>query len=74
MASRILSGEVCQLLPFIPGRSRYVTLLAFFISLPATRVGSAKVKAFTDFLFEVFDSQRRPSAHSVVGVRTLGAR
>lgn len=46
----------------------------FYVVMAKSRVGSAKVKAFTDFLFEVFDSQRRPSGKSVIGVRALGAR
>jgi LysR family transcriptional regulator, regulator for bpeEF and oprC len=46
----------------------------FYVVMAQSRVGSAKVKAFTDFLFEVFDSQRRPSGRSVVGVRSLGTR
>jgi LysR family transcriptional regulator for bpeEF and oprC len=49
------------------------TVKTFYVAMAKSRVGSAKVKAFTDFLFEVFDSQRRPSGHEVVGVRTLGA-
>jgi LysR family transcriptional regulator for bpeEF and oprC len=46
----------------------------FYVVTPKSRVGSAKVKAFTDFLFEVFDTQRRPSARAVVGVKALGKR
>jgi LysR family transcriptional regulator for bpeEF and oprC len=46
----------------------------FYVVMAKSRVGSAKVKAFTDFLFEVFDAQRRPSARSVVGVKALGKR
>lgn len=46
----------------------------FYVVMAQSRVGSAKVKAFTDFLFEVFDAQRRPSARTVVGVKALGKR
>ena len=46
----------------------------FYFVIAKSRVGSAKVKAFTDFLFEVFDSQRRPTGHGAIGVRVLGAR
>jgi len=43
----------------------------FYVVMPKSRVGSAKVKAFIDFLFEVFDSHRRPSARQAVGVKAL---
>jgi LysR family transcriptional regulator for bpeEF and oprC len=46
----------------------------FFVVMPKSRVGSAKVKAFSDFLFEVFDSQRRPSGRQAVNVKALGKR
>ncbi|KWT97046.1 MULTISPECIES: LysR family transcriptional regulator [unclassified Variovorax] len=46
----------------------------FYVVMAKSRVGSAKVKAFTDFLFEVFASQRRPSGRSVVSVRAIGSR
>jgi LysR family transcriptional regulator for bpeEF and oprC len=46
----------------------------FFVVMPKSRVGSAKVKAFTDFLFEVFDAQRRPSGRQAIGVKALGKR
>jgi LysR family transcriptional regulator for bpeEF and oprC len=49
-------------------------LKTFYVVMPKSRVGSAKAKAFTDFLFEVFDSQKRPSGHRAVGVKALGAR
>ncbi|WP_232080850.1 LysR family transcriptional regulator [Variovorax sp. SRS16] len=45
----------------------------FHVVMAKSRVGSAKVKAFTDFLFEVFDAQRRPSANAVIGVRAQRA-
>ncbi|MNU01458.1 hypothetical protein D3C72_2448730 [compost metagenome] len=35
---------------------------------------SAKVRAFTDFLTEVIDSERRPSASRPVEVQPLGKR
>lgn len=50
------------------------TVKTFYVVMAQSRVGSAKVKAFTDFLFEVFDAQRRPSSHSAVGVKALGKR
>lgn len=46
----------------------------FHVVMPKSRAGSAKVKAFIDFLFEVFDAQRRPDANEVVGVKALGRR
>ena len=46
----------------------------FFVVMPKSRVGSAKVKAFIDFLFAVFDSQRRPSGRNVIDVKALGKR
>ena len=46
----------------------------FYVVMPKSRVGSAKVKAFTDFLFEVFDAERRPSSQHAVGVKALGKR
>lgn len=49
-------------------------LKTFYVVMPKSRVGSAKVKAFTDFLFEVFNAQRRPSARQAVGVKALGKR
>ncbi|HYF16294.1 MAG TPA: LysR family transcriptional regulator [Ramlibacter sp.] len=46
----------------------------FYVVMAKSRVGSAKVKAFTDFLFEVFDAQRRPSGRQAIGVKALGTR
>ncbi|RYZ00943.1 MAG: LysR family transcriptional regulator [Comamonadaceae bacterium] len=46
----------------------------FFVVMAQSRVGSAKVKAFVDFLFEMFDAQRRPSGHTAVGVKAFGRR
>jgi len=46
----------------------------FYVVMPKSRVGSAKVKAFTDFMFEVFDAQCRPSNREVIGVKALGKR
>lgn len=43
----------------------------FYVVMPKSRVGSAKVKAFTDFLFEMLDAQRRPSARQAVSVKAL---
>ena len=65
---QLADGSLIQLYP------EWTTAVkVFYVVMAKSRVGSAKVKAFTDFLFEVFDSQRRPSAHSAVGVRRLGA-
>lgn len=41
----------------------------FHVVMAKSRVGSAKAKAFSDFLFEVFDAQHRPGPKAVVGVR-----
>lgn len=50
------------------------SLKTFYVVMPKSRVGSAKVKAFIDFLFEVFDAQKRPSSRQAVGVKALGKR
>lgn len=66
--SQLADGALVQVYP------EWTTpMKTFYVVMAKSRVGSAKVKAFTDFLFEVFDSQRRPSGHGVVGVRALGA-
>lgn len=46
----------------------------FYLVTAKARANSAKVRAFTDFLFEVFDSERRPSARRAVSVKALGKR
>jgi LysR family transcriptional regulator for bpeEF and oprC len=46
----------------------------FYAVMIKDRATSAKVRAFTDFLMEVLDSERRPSATRAVSVRALGKR
>jgi LysR family transcriptional regulator for bpeEF and oprC len=67
--AQLADGSLVQVYPQWATASKI-----FYVVMAKSRVGSAKVKAFTDFLFEVFDSQRRPSGHGVIGVRALGAR
>jgi LysR family transcriptional regulator for bpeEF and oprC len=69
-ANRLLeSGELVQLYP------RWNTAVKTFYAVSGKhRAGSAKVRAFTDFLAEVFDSERRPSALRAVAVKALGKR
>jgi LysR family transcriptional regulator for bpeEF and oprC len=45
-----------------------------YVVMPRSRVGWAKVKVFTDFIHEVLDGQRRPSANKPIGVKTRGGR
>jgi len=66
---QIAEGTLVQVYP-----EWTTTVRTFYVVMAKSRVGSAKVKAFTDFLFKVFDSQRRPSGRDVVGVRSLGTR
>lgn len=49
-------------------------LRTFYLVTAKARLHSARVRAFTDFLFEVIDSERRPSALRTVAVRPLGQR
>ncbi len=46
----------------------------FYLVTPKTRANSVKVRAFTEFLFEVLDSERRPSALTPIAVKALGQR
>jgi DNA-binding transcriptional LysR family regulator len=46
----------------------------FYVVTTKDRANSAKVRAFTDFLFEVFDSTRRPSSHLSIVVKKLKRR
>lgn len=46
----------------------------FYLVTVKARANSAKVRAFTDFLFEVLDSARRPSTRRAVAVKALGKR
>jgi len=63
----LADGTLVQLYPDWTTETR-----KFYSVMPRSRVGSAKVKAFTDFLLEVFDAQRRPSSHQAIGVRPVG--
>jgi len=67
--SQLADGSLVQVYPEWTNEFK-----TFYVVMPKSRVGSAKVKAFTDFLFEVFDSQRRPSSPRVIGVRSLSTR
>jgi LysR family transcriptional regulator for bpeEF and oprC len=69
-AHRLLdSGELVRLYP------EWTTSLKTFYAVTAkARNASAKVRAFTEFLVEVLDSERRPSATRAVAVRALGKR
>lgn len=85
MAAQRSVGVTCVLDVFVGGQLAEGSLVqvypewstpvkTFYMVMAKSRVGSAKVKAFTDFLFEVFEAQRRPSGHHAIGVRTLGVR
>ncbi|MBU1361375.1 MAG: LysR family transcriptional regulator [Gammaproteobacteria bacterium] len=85
MAAQRGAGVTCVLDVFVNSQLADGTLVqvypewetavkTFYVVMAQSRVGSAKVKAFTDFLFDVFATQRRPSGHSVVGVRPIGKR
>jgi LysR family transcriptional regulator, regulator for bpeEF and oprC len=67
--ARLAEGKLVQVYP-----EWQTTTKNFYVVMAKSRVGSAKVKAFTDFLFEVFDSQRRPSGRQAIGVKALGTR
>jgi LysR family transcriptional regulator for bpeEF and oprC len=43
-----------------------------YVVIPKSRVGSAKVRAFTDFVSELAAGERRPSGHRLVGVKPSG--
>lgn len=45
-----------------------------YVVMPRSRIGSAKVRAFGDFLTELAEGERRPSNLHLVGVRPLGRR
>jgi len=65
----LAAGSLVQLYP-----DWETAVKTFYLVMPKSRVGSAKVKAFTEFLFEVFDAQQRPSSRQAVGVKALGKR
>lgn len=46
----------------------------FYLVTRKARGASAKVRAFTDFLLEVLDSERRPNPRGAVAVKTPGKR
>ena len=66
---RLDSGALVQVYP-----DWTTTVKTFYLVTAKARAGSAKVRAFTDFLFEVLDSERRPSSRHAVSVKALGKR
>ncbi|MBI4191009.1 MAG: LysR family transcriptional regulator [Betaproteobacteria bacterium] len=67
-AHRLLdSGELAQVYP-----DWTTTAKTFYAVTVKGRASSAKARAFTDFLVEVLDSERRLSAKRAVSVRALG--
>lgn len=46
----------------------------FYLVSPKARGTSAKVRAFTDFLFEVLNTKRHPNSSAAVAVKALGKR
>ena len=69
-ANRMLaSGELVELYGDWTTGSK-----TFYVVTAKARVGSAKVRALTEYLMEVFDSERRPSAKRAVAVKALGKR
>lgn len=69
-ANRLLaSGELVQVYP------EWKTAVRTFYAVTAkSRVASAKVRAFTEFLTEILDSERRPLASRAVPVKPLDKR
>ncbi len=67
--ARLRSGALMQVYPDWTTSTK-----TFYLVTAKSRSGSAKVRAFTDFMFEVFDSQRRPSTRRAVAVKALGKR
>ena len=63
------AGDLVQVYP-----EWTTTLKTFYVVTAKARIGSARVRAFTEFLMEVFDSERRPSANRTVAVKALGKR
>ena len=68
-APRIADGSVVQ--AYVGWHMQSKT---FYVVMPKSRVGSAKVRAFSDFLFEIVSTKRRPRGVRMVGVRPLGKR
>lgn len=48
--------------------------MTFYMVTAKGRAASAKVRAFTDFLIEVLDSERRTHARQAVAIKALGRR
>lgn len=65
----LADGSLVQVYPDWDATSK-----TLHVVMPKSRVGSAKVKAFTDFLFEILDTQPRPSSRQTVGVKVRGKR
>jgi len=66
---RLDGGSLVQVYP-----EWTTTVKTFYLVTAKARAGSAKVRAFTDFLFEVLDTERRPSSRRAVAVKALGTR
>lgn len=66
---RLASGRVVQVYPDWQTLSKTV-----YVVTPKSRTSSAKVRAFSDFLLELAEGERRPSNLRLVGVRPLGQR
>jgi LysR family transcriptional regulator for bpeEF and oprC len=68
-APDLASGALVQLYPqwTTPVRTLYVVT-------PKSRVGTAKIKVFVDFLLEMLEGQRRPDVTRPVAVRPRGNR
>ncbi|HYF19847.1 MAG TPA: LysR family transcriptional regulator [Ramlibacter sp.] len=66
---RLAAGRVVQVYPEWQTRSKTV-----YVVMPKSRTGSAKVRAFADFLLELAEGQRRPSSLRLVAVRPIGQR
>lgn len=50
------------------------TIKTLYVVIPKSRVGSAKVKAFTDFVFEQVGRAQAPDLRQKVGVKMTGRR
>ena len=68
-APRLADGSVVQ--AYAGWQTQSKTL---YVVMPKSRVGSAKIRAFSDFLLEIVDTERVPNGVRVVGVRPLGRR
>lgn len=70
LASRYFSEGT--LVPVCPEWTTAVETL--YVVIPKSRVGSAKVKAFTDFLFEVVGELYSPNTHQRIAFKPSGKR